>query len=66
MENIANCTFYNERLRAGGGAVKGKRQIEMCGNDNYCEIMCQLFRASLLLMDFAAMCCKTKFVLIRM
>ena len=25
----------------------------MCGNDNYCEIVCQLFQASLLLMDLA-------------
>jgi hypothetical protein len=36
----------------------------MCGNDNYCEIVCQLFRAPLLLMDLAAVCWKTGIVLI--
>jgi hypothetical protein len=36
----------------------------MCGNDNYCEIVCQLFQASLLLMDSAVVCCETSNVLI--
>jgi hypothetical protein len=37
----------------------------MCANVNYSEIVCQLFRASLLLMDLAAVCWETRIVLIR-
>jgi len=43
---------------------KKQLEIKMCGNDNYCEIVCQLFRAPLLLMDLAAVCWKTRTVLI--
>jgi hypothetical protein len=49
------------RLR---GRIKKGLKIKMCGNDNYCEIVCQLFRASLLLMDLTAVYWKTRLVLI--
>lgn len=58
--------FGNERNRWGEGEGAEWLEIKMCGNVNYCEIVCQLFRASLLLMDLAAVCWKTRIVLIRM
>jgi hypothetical protein len=36
----------------------------MCGNDNYCEIVCQLFQAPVLLMESAMLCCETGTILI--
>lgn len=54
--------FYATRDR--DGEIKKRLEIKMCGNDNYCEIVCQLFQASLLLMDSAVVCCETSIVLI--
>jgi len=55
--------FVTREIDGRGGAEW--LEIKMCGNVNYCEIVCQLFRASLLLMYLAAVCWKTRIVLIR-
>lgn len=66
-EILQTLLFFVTREIDGGEGGQGAEwlEIKMCGNVNYCEIVCQLFRASLLLMYLAAVCWKTRIVLIR-